>query len=148
MTDGTTTAVAYGVGLVVGTGAIQILARLTLSWTMDAVPLPRLSRYPNFYMLVHSGLAVLILLAGMMLQVTLWALVYHFHMGELGSFGSSVYFSLASFTTLGANELNLSHAHRLIGALESAVGMLMFGWSTALLVKVVNQTDHHNPPPP
>jgi hypothetical protein len=146
MADSMLMGVVYGVGLIVGTGAIQVAARLTLNWTIDVVPTPRFSRYPTFYMLVHSGLAVLILLAGLMLQVTLWALVYHYHMRELGDFGGSLYFSLANFTTLGANDLSLSHAHRMIGALESAVGMLMFGWSTALLVKVVNQTDHHTAP--
>jgi hypothetical protein len=29
----------------------------------------------------------------------------------------------------------------MVGALESAAGMLMFGWSTALLVRVVQRTD-------
>jgi len=140
--------IMYGVGLVVGTGVIQVLARLMLGWMIDVLPTPRLSNYPNLYMTVHTALAVLVLLFGMILQVTLWALFYHFHMGELGDFGSSLYFSMVSFTTLGANELNLSHAHRIFGGIESAVGMLMFGWSTALLVKVVHQTDRHTSPPP
>jgi hypothetical protein len=61
-------------------------------------------------------------------------------MGELGSFANAAYFSLASFTTVGANELSLSPAHRLSGALEAAMGMLMFGWSTALLVPIVQRT--------
>jgi hypothetical protein len=29
----------------------------------------------------------------------------------------------------------------MVGALGSAAGMLMFGWSTALLVRVVQRTD-------
>ena len=140
------TAPMLRVGLVIGTGVIQVLARLLLSMDIDVVPAPRLSSHPQFYMTIHTALAVLVLLLGIMLQVTLWALFYHFHMGELGDFGSSLYFSMASFTTLGANELNLSHAHRMIGALESAVGMLMFGWSTALLVGVVQRSDHRPRP--
>lgn len=140
--DSTPMRIVYGVGLVVGTGVIQVLARFVLGWIIEVVPTPRLSHFPNFYMTVHTALAVLVLLFGIILQVTLWAMFYHFHMGELGDFGSSLYFSMVSFTTLGANELNLSHPHRMFGALESAVGMLMFGWSTALLVKVVHQTDH------
>jgi hypothetical protein len=31
----------------------------------------------------------------------------------------------------------------MVGALESAAGMLMFGWSTALLVRVVQRTDRN-----
>ena len=94
-------------------------------------------------MLMHSVVAVLILLAGYILQVMIWALVYHYYWGEFVSFASAVYFSLASFTTLGANDLALPPHHRLVGALEAAAGMLMFGWSTALLVAVVQRTYHH-----
>ena len=74
-------------------------------------------------------------------KVALWALLYHFDWGEFKTFSGALYFSLASFTTVGANELHLSSPHRMVGALESAAGMLMFGWSTALLVKVVLRSE-------
>jgi hypothetical protein len=74
------------------------------------------------------------------------ALVYHFHWDEFVDFNSALYFSLASFTTLGATDLALPPEHRMIGALEAAAGMLMFGWSTALLVGVVQRTDHRPRP--
>jgi Ion channel len=130
-----------GVLLIGGTGVVQVLAQLTLSRTMEILPQPRVSSRPTFYMLAHSTVAVLVLMAGHMLQVTMWALLYHFDWGEFHTFGSALYFSLASFTTAGAAELALSPGHRMVGALESAAGMLMFGWSTALLVRVVQRTD-------
>jgi len=34
---------------------------------------------------------------------------------------------------VGATELELSPAHRLSGAIEPALGMLMFGWTALLL---------------
>jgi hypothetical protein len=80
--------------------------------------------------------AVFVLMSGMVGEICLWALLYY-AWGELGGFATSVYFSLASFTTVGAAELVLSPPHRMVGALESAVGMLMFGWSTALLFDVI-----------
>ena len=86
------------------------------------------------------------LMAGHMLQVTLWALLYHFYWGDLGTFGAAFYFSLASYTTVGTAELVLPPGHRIVGALESAAGMLMFGWSTALLVRVVQRTDKGDAP--
>lgn len=133
--------VLRGVLLVGGTGIVQVLAQLTLSRMMEILPHPSRTVRPTFYMLAHSVVAVLVLMAGHMLQVTLWALLYHFEWDELGSFGDALYFSLASFTTVGASEIALSPAHRMVGALESAAGMLMFGWSTALLVRVVQRTD-------
>ena len=70
--------------------------------------------------------AVLILLVGHLLQVAMWAALYYNAWGEFGSFNNARYFSLASFTTLGATELTLSPAHRMVGAFESAAGMMMF----------------------
>jgi voltage-gated potassium channel Kch len=64
-----------------------------------------------------------------------------FDFDEFRSFGAALYFSLANFTTVGASDLTIPTTHRMVGALESAAGMLMFGWSTALLVRVVQRTD-------
>ena len=135
--------IVRGVIMIGATGIVQVMAQLALSKMMDIVPAPRLSQYPTAYMLLHSVVAVLVLMTGHFIQVTLWALLYY-DWGELGSFSHSFYFSLACFTTLGANELNLTPAHRIAGAVEAAVGMLMFGWSTALLVRVVQRTDRRS----
>ena len=135
-----------GMLMIVSTGVIQVVAQLVLSFMMDVLPSPSQSRYPRFYILTHSVTAVVILMAGHILQVMLWAMVYHFHWDEFVSFKSALYFSLASFTTLGANDLALPPSHRMAGALEAAAGMLMFGWSTALLVSVVQRTDRHPRP--
>ena len=135
-----------GALLIGATGVVQVFAQLVLSRMMEILPHPRASSRPTFFMLAHSVVAVLVLMAGHLLQVTLWALLYHFDWGEFKTFGSALYFSLASFTTVGASELALSPGHRMVGALESAAGMLMFGWSTALLVRVVQRTDKGDAP--
>ena len=132
-----------GLPMVIATGVIQVLAQLARAHVMEILPSPPLSRYPKFFMLTHSVLAVLILLTGHILQVIIWALAYHYYWDGFVSCASAVYFSLASFTTLGANDLAVPPHHRLVGALEAAAGMLMFGWSTALLVAVVQRTYHH-----
>jgi len=141
MEDETGMRLVRGALLIGATGVVQVFAQLVLSRMMEILPHPRVSSRPTFFMLAHSVVAVLVLMAGHMLQVTLWALLYHFDWGEFKTFGGALYFSLASFTTVGAHELTLSPGHRMVGALESAVGMLMFGWSTAILVRVVLRTD-------
>ena len=139
--DANLASAVHGVLLVVGTGVAQVAAQATLSRTLRFVPQAVRSTHPTFYMLANSVAAVMVLMAGHMAQVVLWALFYHYDLGELGTLRTALYFSLASFTTVGANELNLSQGHRIVGALESAAGMLMFGWSTALLVRVVQRSD-------
>ena len=133
--------IVRGILMVGATGVIQVVAQLALSHMLDILPSPPQSRYPTFYMLTHSVTAVLILLIGHLLQVTMWAALYYNAWGEFGTFANALYFSLASFTTLGATELTLPPAHRMVGAFEAAAGMMMFGWSTALLVAVVQRTD-------
>ena len=131
-----------GMLMVGATGVIQVVAQYALSHLMDALPSPPESRFPRFFMLTHSVGAVMILLVGHVLQVLLWAMLYFYDWHAFTRFGDAVYFSLASFTTLGASELSLPINHRMIGAFESAAGVMMFGWSTALLVAVVVRTDH------
>ena len=87
-----------GMLMIVATGVIQVVAQLVLSRAMDVLPSPPLSRYPRFYMMTHSVTAVVILMIGHILQVTMWALVYHDHWNEFVDLKSALYFSLASFT--------------------------------------------------
>lgn len=138
--------IVRGILMVAATGVVQVVAQLALSRTMDILPSPPESRYPTFYMLTHSVAAVMILLVGHVVQVTMWAVLYYDGWGVFSSFADALYFSLASFTTLGATELTLPRSHRIIGAFESAAGMMMFGWSTALLVSVVQRTDRRSRP--
>ena len=134
--------IVRGILMVGATGVVQVLAQFALSHLMDVLPSPPESRFPRFFMLTHSVGAVMILLVGHVVQVLLWATLYFYDWHAFQRFGDAVYFSLASFTTLGAAELTLPTNHRMIGAFESAAGVMMFGWSTALLVAVVVRTDH------
>ena len=68
--------IVRGILMVGATGIIQVVAQLALSRMMDVLPLPPESRFPTFYMLTHSVSAVMILLIGHVLQVTLWAALY------------------------------------------------------------------------
>ena len=124
---------ARGIILTSVTVAVQVTAQIALYRAVKAT----CRRTPWMQETTAILVAVLVLLAGMLLQVAAWALLYY-HWGELGSFANCLYFSLASYTTVGASDLALSRPHRMLGALEAAVGMLMFGWSTALLIRVIN----------
>ncbi len=88
-------------------------------------------------------LVVFVLIVGHLLQVMIWAMAYA-ALGELDDFSNAVYFSLASYTTVGANELELSTAHRILGALEAGMGVLMFGWSTAILVALLAHVERRS----
>lgn len=124
--------------MVIATALVQLAAQLTLYRVTEGLPRARAGQFAGFHKMAFTITAVVILMCGHIGQVTIWALRYY-EWGELGGFINSYYFSLASFTTVGASELELSRAHRLTGAIESALGMLMFGWSTALLFEIIQQ---------
>ena len=71
--------IVRGILMVGATGIVQVLAQFALSHLMDVLPSPPESRFPRFFMLTHSVGAVMILLIGHVLQVTLWAMLYFFY---------------------------------------------------------------------
>lgn len=83
----------------------------------------------------------LLMLAGILLEVVLWALVLEL-CGEFGDFGTALYYSAGSFTTVGSGSVVLSPGWRLLGPIEATAGMLMFGISTAVVFAVLQRLIH------
>ena len=52
---------------------------------------------------------------------------------------TAMYFSLTSYTTLGYGDVVLPPSARLLGPIEGAVGILMFGWSTGIMVTAISR---------
>src|SRR5215475_10559313 len=128
-----------GLGMIGATVIVQAIFQIILTRVLERMPSPRRTQHLGTYGTMYIVVAVVILAAGIVAEINVWAVLYY-AWGELGSYANCVYFALASFTTIGASDLSLSPAHRLVGAQESAVGMLMFGWSTALMIEVISST--------
>lgn len=79
---------------------------------------------------------IVILLAGHMVQVAVWATVFMSN-GEFSEFAIAFYHSAVNYTTLGYGDIVMSPRWRLLGPMEAANGTLAFGWSTAVIVTVV-----------
>jgi hypothetical protein len=69
-------------------------------------------------------------------EAVLWALFYLW-VGAVPDPESATYFSLTSYTTVGYGDVVLPEPWRLLGPLEAAVGVLMLGWSTGVIVAVI-----------
>jgi hypothetical protein len=69
-------------------------------------------------------------------EAVVWALFYVL-VGALPDLETAVYFSLTSYTTVGYGDVVLPEPWRLLGPIEAAVGVLMLGWSTGILVVVI-----------
>jgi hypothetical protein len=71
-----------------------------------------------------------------LLEIAVWAELF-VACGEFPQFGSAFYHSAGNYTSLGYGDLIMTPSWRLLGPLEAANGMLMFGVSTALIFAVI-----------
>jgi hypothetical protein len=81
---------------------------------------------------------VSVLLILHLLEMALWAAA--FVIGNvLPDFETALYFSLTSYTTVGYGDVIPPISWRLLGPIEAAVGILMLGWSTSIIVAAVQR---------
>jgi hypothetical protein len=81
---------------------------------------------------------VAIMLAAHFFEVGIWA-IFYLVTGMLSDFRTAMFYSVESYTTLGASNIDLPGRWRGLGGLEAMAGMLMFGWSTAVLAVIVQK---------
>lgn len=88
------------------------------------------------------SVTVLAIFMAHVVEIAIWAMFYYFT-DEIETLEAALYFSTSSFTTVGYGDLVLSEEWRLFGSLESANGMILFGWSTAFIFETVTRTYRH-----
>lgn len=80
--------------------------------------------------------AVVAVLIAHLIEIALWAVVL-LTCGEFHNFGTAYYHSAMNYTTLGYGDIVMSPSWKLLGPLEAANGMLMFGVSTAMIFALI-----------
>jgi hypothetical protein len=86
-------------------------------------------------------LTISIALAAHLGEIALWAILFMM-CGEFTAFGTAYYHSAVNYTTLGYGDVVMTPAWRLLGPLEAADGMLMFGVSTAIIFALIQRLIH------
>jgi len=81
---------------------------------------------------------VSVLLVLHFLEAGVWAL-YYWLVEILRDLETAFYFSLTSYTTVGYGDVVLPESSRFFGPIEGAVGILMFGWSTGIIVTAMHR---------
>ena len=84
------------------------------------------------------SVVVLLLFLAALLEAAIWAATY-FAVGATSGFEEALYFSTVTYTTLGYGDVVLQESWRILGAFEAANGIIMFGWTTALIVALLQQ---------
>lgn len=79
---------------------------------------------------------VLQLFFASVLESTIWAVSY-ISVGAIQGFDKALYFSIVTFTTLGYGDITLNESWRLLGSFQAAIGIIIFGWSTAIVMSAI-----------
>jgi len=132
-------ALQFLVGCVVS--AINIMVHALV--TVGAVGIARSAGLPNTewprlrLMVVMVGTAATLMVAHT-LEVFVRALAYT-TVGAAPADSDLLYFAFVNYTTLGYGDITPVQGWRLIGPMTAMNGILLFGWSTAVLFEVLRK---------
>jgi hypothetical protein len=134
------------VGFLVSMACIVIHAMATI-WAIGvarAIGLRPTSR-PRIHLMSVMVATVVILKAAHAAEVMVWALAYAWT-GAAPEGSDVLYFAFVNYTTLGYGDVLPVKAWQLLGPMAAMTGILMFGWSTAVIFDVLVKTLAHLDP--
>lgn len=93
--------------------------------------------------IIFIDLVVLLIVFAAFIEAVIWGCSFYL-LGALDNVFEAIYFSIVTLTTLGYGDITLSSEWRILASFEAIVGVVMFGWSTALLMSAIGQgTKNH-----
>ncbi len=113
-------------------GAKQLLRQTTLRFNQEmklSTALHLLSAAAVFLMVLHF------------IEISIWAFVFMLipDIQELATFEEAIYFSLITYTTVGYGDITLKSDWRIMSGFLAMNGIMLFGWSTAMIYAVVQR---------
>ena len=87
---------------------------------------------------ILTATLVLMMFLAALFESLIWALTY-VGVGAITGLEQALYFSIATFTTLSYGGIVLDESWRLLASVEAANGIIMFGWTTALIFAFVQR---------
>ena len=118
--------------------ALQVLASVFAARYFAQASRQPLGPKPLRRIFLQFSTLMVVLMIGNIVQVAFWALLYRL-LGAFPDFETAMYFSGVTFTSLGYGDVVLEGRMRLLGPLQAANGLMMFGITTALFISAVQQ---------
>jgi Ion channel len=94
---------------------------------------------PTWRLIVVMVAVVSVLMAAHAAEVIIWSLVYAI-VGAASADVDLLYFAFVNYTTLGYGDVTPVEHWRLLGPITAMNGVLLFGWSTAVIFQVLLRT--------
>jgi hypothetical protein len=118
--------------------ALQALASVLAARYFARAAKQPLGLKPRRAIFLQFLILMIVLMLGNIGQIVFWALLYS-ALGAFEDFETAMYFSGVTFTSLGYGDVVLDGRMRLLGPLQAANGLMMFGITTALFIAAVQQ---------
>jgi hypothetical protein len=97
---------------------------------------------PRLHLMTLMVVTALVLIIAHTAEIIIWSLAYA--AVDAAPSGSDLLdFAFVNYTTLGYGDVTPLKEWRLLGPMTAMNGILMFGWSTALLFEVLRKTIEH-----
>ena len=98
----------------------------------------RTTQHPSLRLVAVMIATVSVLMAAHIAEVIVWSLAYL--MVGLAPPGTDfVYFAFVNYTTLGYGDVTPTEGWQLLGPMTAMNGVLLFGWSTAVIFAVLQK---------
>ena len=128
----------YGIPLILASIAFHVSGLVGLEWLLIGFERrrkkPRTISYFLVMMLICANVALLMHVT----EATAWALLYAY-LGALPDFQTAMLYSLNAMTSYGHENVQLNNDWRLLGAIESMNGVMIFGLTTAFLFTAMRE---------
>lgn len=102
----------------------------------------RHTEWPRLHLMGVMMATAVVLMVAHVLEVLVWAATYGI-VGAAVPEDGLLYFAFVNYTTLGYGDITPVREWRLIGPLTAMNGVLLFGWSAAVLFEVLRKTLDH-----
>jgi Ion channel len=132
-------------------GAISICNIMIHALVMTAVvrasqaTAARAASRPNILLIAVMVATVSVLMAAHAIEIIVWSLAYGL-VDAAPADTNNVYFAFVNYTTLGYGDVLPVKRWQLLGPMTAMSGVLLFGWSTAVIFEVLRKTMARNAP--
>ncbi len=130
--------IAVGADISVCNIVIHALVMTAVVWASQVTSAAHASR-PRLLLVLVMTATVSVLMAAHVSEVMIWSLAYAiFNVAPASA--DLYYFAFVNYTTLGYGDVVPVERWRLLSPITAMNGVLMFGWSTAVIFDVLQQT--------
>ena len=132
------TQLGIGALVIVATILFHVLGLVLLASTLRRIGAPEDVDHRWRSSSILLSVAVLCIVGIHTVEAWVWAALFLL-LGEFATLSEALYLSVVTSTTLGYGDLTLSDQWKILGTCEAMGGLILFGASTAFLIRVMER---------